>query len=231
MLAWGTAAAKLRRGTFMGAATVAFMGAILAQHPTVAHAGTFADVSFSNGVLTIAGDVGGTTNDKHALRCKDGFVLVGLSQVPPEPVHCSQVREVIALPGAGNDSVDMTGVTREFGPGGPIKITINGAGGTDRLTGAPDQHNFINGGGDSDQVEGGDSADQITGGGGSDAITGGGGRDVIHGGAASDLLFGDAGNDALFGGPGNDALYGGPGRDTVNGGPGKDREVQGNQPF
>jgi Ca2+-binding RTX toxin-like protein len=231
MLAWGTAAAKLRRGTFIGAATVACMGAILAQRATVAHAGTFADVSFSNGVLTIAGDVGGTTNDKHHLRCKDGFVLVGLSQVPPEPVRCSQVREVIALPGGGNDEVDMTEVTGEFGPGGPIDIKVFGADGSDRLTGAPGQHNFLYGGASSDNIEGGEIADKISGGPDGDILSGLGGADTINGGAASDLIFGDQGNDALFGGPGNDALYGGPGRDTLNGGPGSDRETQGNQPF
>jgi len=229
MLARGTTAVRLRRGTLVGAVTLACLGAILAQRATVASAGTLADVSFSDGTLRIVGDVGGTVNDRHALRCKDGFVLVGLTQGPPDPVHCSQVREVIAMPGGGTDSVDMTGVTGEFGPGGPITITVLGGDDSDHLTGAPAQHNYLFGGNGSDRIEGGDIADQIFGGADSDNLSGGGGGDTLKGGAAGDLLYGDAGNDSLFGGTGNDALNGGPGRDKLVGGPGKDREAQGYQ--
>jgi RTX calcium-binding nonapeptide repeat (4 copies) len=206
MLARGRATAgRPQRSTIVGLAALGCLFALLVHSPA-APAGTFADVSFSDGTLRIVGDVGGPANDKHKLRCKDGFVLVGLSQAPPDPVHCSEVREVIALPGAGNDAVEMTGVTREFGSGGPIKITINGGPGTDRLTGAPAQHNFINGGPDSDNVEGGDLSDRLT------------------GGAGNDLVSGQGGGDVLLGGPGKDALFGGPGHDKVNGGPGRDLE-------
>ena len=219
---------KPRRALVTGAVALGCLGAILAR-PIPASAGTFANVSFSDGTLRIAGDVGGTVNDRHALRCKDGFVLVGLTQGPPDPVHCSQVREVIAVPGGGNDSVDMTEVTGEYGPGGPIEIKVFGGDGSDALVGAPRQHNLLYGGGSSDRIEGGDIADQIFGGADSDNLAGGGGSDTVKGGAASDLLYGDAGNDSLFGGPGNDALNGGPGRDRLVGGPGKDREAQGYQ--
>jgi len=199
------------------------------QRAAMAPAGTFADVTFSDGVLKIVGDIGGTTNDRHALRCKEGFVLVGLSQRPEDPVRCGQVREVLALPGGGSDSVDMTGVTGEFGPGGPIEIKVFGGDGTDRLEGAPGHHNLLSGGAGSDRADGGDIADRILGGASSDILAGGAGRDSLYGGAASDLLYGDAGNDSLFGGPGNDALNGGPGRDKLHGGPGRDREAQGYQ--
>ena len=201
------------------------LAAVLALRADEAPAGTPADVSFSNGVLTIVGS--NSVNDRHALRCKEGFVLVGLSQRPKDPVRCGQVREVVATPLGGSDGVDMTGVTGEFGPGGPITITIRGGDGADSLTGAPRHHSFLYGGGSSDRLRGGDIADRVVGGPDSDIVEGGGGNDVLNGGPASDLMYGDGGNDSLFGGPGNDALNGGPGRDKLAGGPGRDREAQG----
>jgi Ca2+-binding RTX toxin-like protein len=223
-----TTNSRSRRVIATAAVAIICLTWFLARNAAMAPAGTFADVSFANGVLTIVGDVGGApVNDKHALRCKDGFVLVGLSQRPPDPVHCGQVREVVARPLGGNDSVDMSGVTREFGGGGPIEIKIFGADGSDRLTGAPQQHNLLYGGGSSDNIDGGDIADRIVGGPDGDILSGGGGNDFVSGGAASDLMYGDSGNDSLFGGPGNDALNGGPGRDKLVGGPGRDREAQG----
>jgi Ca2+-binding RTX toxin-like protein len=201
------------------------LAVVFAERAAVAPAGTPADVSFSDGVLTIVGS--GSVNDRHALRCKDGFVLVGLAQRPPDPVRCGQVREVVARPLGGNDSVDMSGVTREFGPGGPIEIKIFGGDGSDGLTGAPLHRNFLDGGGSSDRLEGGDIADRLAGGPDADNLSGGAGNDYLNGGPASDLLYGDRGNDSLFGGPGNDALNGGPGRDKLAGGPGRDREAQG----
>lgn len=217
------------RGIVIGAVALACLAAALALRAPVASAGTLANVSFSGGTLTIVGDVGGPVNDRHALRCKDGFVLVGLSQRPPDPVRCGQVREVVARPGGGGDSVDMTGVTREFGPGGPIEIKVFGGDGSDSLTGAPLHHNLLYGAGSSDRVDGGDIADRIYGGADSDILAGGAGNDLMYGGAASDLMYGDPGNDSLFGGPGNDALNGMGGRDKLVGGPGRDREAQGYQ--
>jgi Ca2+-binding RTX toxin-like protein len=189
-----------------GAVALACLAAVLAWRASVAPAGTPADLNFSNGVLTILGS--NEWNDRHVLRCRDGFVRVGSSQVPDEPVRCSQVREVVARPMGGTDAVDMSQVTREFGPGGPIEITISGGVDSDVLTGAPLHHNTLNGGQDSDRLTGGDMADRLVGG------TGG------------DLMEGLRGADHMLGGPGNDALYGGPGRDKLNGGPGRDREDQ-----
>jgi Ca2+-binding RTX toxin-like protein len=206
---------------------VAFLSliALIGFRAPAAPAGTPADVSFAGGVLTIVGN--SATNDRHALRCRDGFVLVGLAQRPDHPVRCTQVREVVARPLGGNDSVDMGGVTREFGGGGPITVTIRGGAGSDSLTGAPLHRNLLVAGGDSDRVYGGEIADRISGGPGSDILSGLAGNDTMFGGAASDLMYGDRGNDSLFGGPGNDALNGGPGRDKLVGGPGRDREAQG----
>lgn len=208
-----------------GAVVLLSLIALLGLRPPAAPAGTPADVSFANGVLTIVGS--SAANDRHALRCKDGFVLVGLAQRPDQPVRCTQVREVIARPLGGNDSVDMSGTTREFGGSGPITITIRGGAGSDSLRGAPLHRNVLLGDGDSDRIDGGDIADRVIGGRSSDIVAGGAGSDSVIGGPASDLLYGDSGNDSLFGGPGNDALNGGPGRDKLVGGPGRDREAQG----
>lgn len=216
-----------RRGMVAGAVALGCLAAALGLRPDQAPAGTPADVSFSNGVLRIVGDVGGTANDRHALRCRDGFVLVGAAQRPPDPVRCGQVREVVATPLGGSDGVDMSDMTGEFGSGGPIKITIIGGDGSDSLTGAPRHLNFLYGGGSGDRLTGGEIADRVAGGPDSDIVAGGAGNDVLLGGAASDLMYGDSGNDSLFGGPGNDALNGGPGRDKLAGGPGRDREAQG----
>jgi len=219
---------KSRRVAVTTAAALLILAAAIAIRPATAPAGSPANLTFSNGVLSIAGDVGGgAVNDRHVLRCKDGFVIVGAAQVPDDPVRCSQVREVVARPGGGTDNVDMSQVTREFGPGGPIEIRVFGGDGSDSLVGATGQRIFLYGGASGDRIDGGDTTDRIFGGPSSDILDGRGGNDLVNGGAASDLLYGDAGNDSLFGGPGNDALNGGPGRDKLNGGPGRDREAQG----
>jgi Ca2+-binding RTX toxin-like protein len=216
-----------RRGMVAGAVALGCLAAALGLRTDLAPAGTPADVSFSNGVLRIVGDVGGTANDRHALRCREGFVLVGAAQRPPDPVRCGQVREVIATPLGGSDGVDMSDMTGEFGSGGPIEIKIIGGQGSDSLTGAPGHNNLLFGGGSGDRLTGGDIADRLFGGPDSDIVAGGAGNDLLNGGGASDLMYGDAGNDSLFGGAGNDALNGGPGRDRLEGGPGRDREAQG----
>jgi Ca2+-binding RTX toxin-like protein len=209
------------------AGAVAFLSviALLGLRAPAAPAGTPADVSFADGVLSIVGS--SSVNDRHALRCREGFVLVGSSQRPDHPVRCTQVRQVVARPLGGNDSVDMTGMTREFGGSGPITVTIRGGAGTDSLMGAPLHRNLLFGDGDSDRVDGGEIGDRVSGGAGSDILSGRAGNDTLSGGTASDLMYGDGGNDSLFGGPGNDALNGGPGRDKLAGGPGRDREAQG----
>jgi Ca2+-binding RTX toxin-like protein len=197
---------RLRRGVVTGAAALVCLAALLAYRAGLAPAGTPAELTFSDGVLTIVG--GSDWNDRHVLRCRDGFVRVGSSQVPEDPVRCEQVREVVARPNGGTDNVNMSEVGREFGPGGPIKITINGGADSDVLQGAPLHHNFLNGGPGSDRVSGGDLGDRLV------------------GGTGNDLMDGFRGADQMFGGTGNDALYGGPGRDKLSGGPGRDREDQ-----
>jgi Ca2+-binding RTX toxin-like protein len=101
--------------------------------------------------------------------------------------------------GAGADTVDASAIDAAH----PVRVSFNGAGGSDDFTGGAGADIFI-GGAD------GDTGD------------GGGGNDQLSGGAGSDTLFGDAGDDQLVGGDAADTLAGGPGNDTLLGGNGDD---------
>ncbi len=63
-------------------------------------------------------------------------------------------------------------------------------------------------------IEGAGGSDKITGSAGDDVIYGHGGNDILTGGDGNDILWGGIGNDRLTGGAGNDTLFGGEGRDT-----------------
>jgi len=96
-------------------------------------------------------------------------------------------------------------------------VTINGAGGNDRLYGAAS----------GDVINGGDGNDFIVGFAGDDRIDGGNGNDNLVGGAGSDTLIGGEGDDQLRGlGSSGDVLSGGPGADRLDGGKGNDRLVE-----
>jgi Ca2+-binding RTX toxin-like protein len=95
------------------------------------------------------------------------------------------------------------------GPGGrPVRCTITGTQGPDRLRGTSGR-------------------DVICGLGGDDVLDGGGGDDVLVGGPGNDRLLGGAGSDTLVGGLGEDELVGRVGADRLEGGDGSDRLVAG----
>jgi len=200
---------------------------------------------FSNGVLTITGDDG---DNQIAVTCgPDGLVKLNGLDPPGGAVACARVVEVDAVGGLGDDSIDFSGVGREFGrarfPGfgnrtgvaadaGPGNDTyfgsstafnlFDGSDGEDRASGgaARDQ---LSGGADADRLKGLGGRDGILGNGGGDRLFGGDGADVLSGNAGSDRLVGDAGADILGGGTGDDRLLGGPGRDKLFGGLGRDQ--------
>jgi Ca2+-binding RTX toxin-like protein len=127
--------------------------------------------------------------------------------------------------GAGNDTVDLTGVADALQAGGTVSD------GDDEWAGLPGKDDSINGGNGNDTLSGNDGIDRIDGGNGNDVIDGGpdadqlfggAGDDTISGGTGVDVLFGDDGNDSLSGGAGQDQLWGGAGNDTLNGGGGAD---------
>jgi Ca2+-binding RTX toxin-like protein len=82
--------------------------------------------------------------------------------------------------------------------GGTEKLTVQGNGGNDTITGAVGLADLI----------------KVT-------ITGGDGNDVLTGGDGNDLVQGDAGNDAVLGARGNDDMQGGDGDDVLTWNPGE----------
>lgn len=91
------------------------------------------------------------------------------------------------------------GVSIALNLSAPVRCTITGTAGNDRLRGTP----------------------------GPDVICARGGDDTVFAAAGNDTLVGGPGADALSGGSGNDTLLGGPGNDTLRGDAGTDRCLQG----
>jgi RTX calcium-binding nonapeptide repeat (4 copies) len=94
--------------------------------------------------------------------------------------------------------------------GGTEKLTVQGNGGNDTITGAVGLADLIK--------------LTITGGDGNDAVTGGDGNDVVAGDAGNDTVLGARGNDDMAGGDGDDLLVWNPGEgtDKFEGGAGND---------
>jgi hypothetical protein len=94
--------------------------------------------------------------------------------------------------------------------GGTEKLTVQGNGGNDTITGANGLAGLI--------------ALTITGGDGNDTVTGGDGNDVVAGDAGNDTVLGARGNDDMAGGDGDDLLVWNPGEgtDKFEGGAGND---------
>jgi Ca2+-binding RTX toxin-like protein len=148
--------------------------------------------------------------------------------------------------GAGDDSVDITGLTSAH------RIVFHGAEGNNQVIGTLRPQDVVDnqngstggdhqaGGGDSqpvpwhdtlvqngtsgDDVLIGSSADDLFSGGvGDDLILGNDGADTVKAGAGDDLVKAGAGDDVVFGNDGNDDLFGGGGKDLVTGDAGDDR--------
>jgi Ca2+-binding RTX toxin-like protein len=94
--------------------------------------------------------------------------------------------------------------------GGTERLTVQGNGGNDTITGAVGLADLIK--------------LTITGGDGNDALTGGDGNDVVTGDAGNDTVLGARGNDDMQGGDGDDLLVWNPGEgtDKFEGGAGND---------
>jgi Ca2+-binding RTX toxin-like protein len=133
------------------------------------------------------------------------------------------VKKIVAYGGAGNDVIDLSGVTHNAqGESEPIVVEVYGGDGND-------------------QIWGGAGNDLLYGDDGDDIIYGGPGADIIYGGRGDDELYGEANPvipdplpegktkedymDRLYGGEGNDRLDGGPGDDYLDGGPGDDEII------
>jgi hypothetical protein len=179
--------------------------------------------TFNNGVLTLSRGEGNVVP-----RCaNDGQITV--SGIPlDEPAYCRDLKQIIALGSDFPESFNFSLLPDDLGGGqGPIELTANGEGDSDKLTGAPGHINIFNGGEGSDGATGGNLNDTLNGGGSGDKLDGAGGKDTLRGGSGGDKLVGGLGADSLFGGGGGDKLLGGPGRDLLKGGPSSDKLVGG----
>jgi Ca2+-binding RTX toxin-like protein len=194
---------------------------------------------FDDRVLTVNG---GNGADRVRVTCDGGFAKVNGKNVTGGPVPCAKIVEVDFNTGAGNDVIDASGVSGEFGearfPGFGVATGVAAVAGpgNDRFFGSPAAFNLFYGEDGNDRAIGGPARDLLSGGAGNDYVSGLGGRDSIIGNAGDDRLFGgdaadvisgNAGDDRLNGGAGADILGGGPGMDTLIGGPGRDRLVGG----
>lgn len=185
---------------------------------------------------------GSERSERVRVECVAGDAKVNGSNPKGGAVACSRIVEIDASMGAGNDRVDFSGITSEFGearfPGfgtGTGTAALGGRG-NDRLIGSRVAFNVFYGEPGNDRAAGGDARDVLNGGTGDDNLNGADGRDSVIGDAGDDrllggndgdLLSGGTGNDFLLGGPGGDVLGGGAGRDKLRGGPGRDRLVGG----
>jgi Ca2+-binding RTX toxin-like protein len=168
--------------------------------------------------ITVTGDQaagsGGTASDVLALWEQDGLLNHNLaagdyndsSDFDPGPgvtritaVSC----EVTVYAGAGDDFVDVSGLTQ-------ASVTVYGGDGNDVLRGADTGSSY---------------GDRLFGEAGNDVLEGGGGDDQLRGGAGDDRMDGGTGNDLILAGTGDDLLVLGQGIDRIDAGPGIDRAV------
>jgi hypothetical protein len=97
----------------------------------------------------------------------------------PKPQIYYHVDKVVGIAGAGDDTIDCTGVLSP--------THIEGGDGKDSILGGLGL-NYLDGGNGPDRITGGPLADTILGGDGTDTIQGGGGTDSIDGGQGDDSM-------------------------------------------
>jgi Ca2+-binding RTX toxin-like protein len=168
-----------------------------------------ASASFSNGILTVAGD--GASNTLVIGRNAAGQLLVNGGAV-----------QIVG----GTPTVANTTLIQVFGQGGNDVLALdetNGALPAANLFGGTG-NDTLTGGSGADQLFGQEDHDVVLGKGGNDFLFGGNGNDTLTGGDADDQVFGEGGDDRMIWNPGDDTdlFEGGSGIDTaeVNGGGG-----------
>ena len=165
-----------------------------------------ATFTFDKGVLTIQGTPG---NENVYVTIGAGsmlHVIEGGTSVASQPV--SKVKRLVFLGGDGNDSFTMNGSL------GPVRASLVGGNGDDRMSGGAGD-DTIDGGAGRDWLNGFDGNDRITGGDGDDVVSGDKGNDTIDAGNDNDLCTGGEGDDLIDGGFGKDRIRGGAGKDTA----------------
>ncbi len=143
----------------------------------------------------------------------------------------SLIRRLHVCGSTGNDSVDLSQVTRAvFTNLLDDGVVVDGEAGNDSVIGSEFRDlllgelgaDTIRGGDDADTIRGGWGSDLLVGDAGDDLIEGAGNSDQLEGGLGNDILRGQAGNDTLIGGDGDDGLAGHVGIDFLDGGAGND---------
>ncbi|MGY0230597.1 M91 family zinc metallopeptidase [Longispora urticae] len=122
--------------------------------------------------------------------------------------------DLVIRAGGGNDEIDVP-------PGTPLRLTVLGGDGDDRIHGGDGATRLLGGAGD-DRLYGGAAADRISGGAGDDYVDAGDSDDTVTGGAGDDVLYGMSGDDRVSGQSGADYLEGARGGDQLDGGAGPD---------
>jgi Ca2+-binding RTX toxin-like protein len=159
--------------------------------------GSGAGVQNTLGVVTITGDIGGTSAERLNITGVNGVQLVG--------THVLDIIDASALTATGTAATQAGAAVYMSAASGAT--TITGSGGFDILYSSAS----------SSSVDGGAGADSITSGAGNDTILGGTGADTIIAAAGNDSIDAGAGNDRLEIGTGlatGDTLAGGDGTDT-----------------
>ncbi len=165
----------------------------------------------------------------------NGEILVAHVNNATANVMAKTVKSLAVTGGDGDNSIDLSGVTK-----GRFKkvagITVNGGGGADNIIGSSladvlnggDGNDTLKGGLGRDLLDGGLGRDELSGGNHNDSLNGGDGNDTLIGGNGNDSMNGQGDDDSLLGGTGNDQLNGQDGLDTLNGGTGDDALNGGN---
>jgi Ca2+-binding RTX toxin-like protein len=147
------------------------------------------------------------------IEVNGGVTQVDVFTVQPNPADPTRVRFDRTNRGLFNLNISAE------------RITVNGLGGDDTVTGQPGLAPLI-----AMTANGGPGADSLSGGDGADLLNGGDDNDTLNGNAGNDRLVGDRGADTMNGGDGEDTTVwnNGDGSDVMNGEAGTDRvEVNG----
>jgi uncharacterized repeat protein (TIGR03803 family) len=167
------------------------------------------------GLLDVPGTAGA---DTISVNSSGGLLTASLNGQTDGPfvAGINGAEAVSVSGGAGNDMIDLSGITSGTSL---LDAQIAGGAGADSIIGSQIIDN-ITGGKGADTISGGAGNDTINGAKGKDSIRGGAGDDSLTGGAGSDTVRGGAGNDTIVAGSGSSSLFAGVGDDSITGGVG-----------
>ena len=142
-------------------------------------------------------------------------------------VAVTDVTSIVLITGAGNNTIDLSGVLASAFTG-LTSINVQSGNGDDTIIGSADLPVFADGQDGNDSITGGSASDTLVGGDGADSIAGLAGNDSIDAGDGDDIVTGDDGDDTILADDGNDTVSGNLGNDDIRGGDGLD-SLSGNE--